>query len=131
MLDLELTKLGAIPFGRDVLLPLLADYKRPNDKIAEWLRQGVLIALKRGLYVVGDPWRKGELSLPLVANHLYGPSCVSLDYALSWHGMMPERVHELTSVRMRRGRVLNNALGRYAPVSVRGLENRPRRTREV
>ena len=30
------------------LLPVLKDYRRPNDKIAEWLRQGVLLPLKRG-----------------------------------------------------------------------------------
>ena len=113
VLELQLASLGAVPFGREVLLPLLATYKRPNDKIAEWLGQGVLVALKRGLYVVGAPWRRGSLSLPLLANRLYGPSCVSLDYALSLHGLIPERVHELTSVCMRRGRVVDSALGRF------------------
>ena len=114
LLELQLASLGAVPFGREVLLPLLAGYKRPNDKIAQWLKQGVLVALKRGLYVVGVPWRRGSLSLPLLANRLYGPSCVSLDYALSLHGLIPERVHEVTSVCMRRGRVIQSALGRFA-----------------
>jgi len=113
VLELQLASLGAVPFGREVLLPLLAAYKRPNDKIAEWLREGVLVALKRGLYVVGTPWRRGGVSLPLLANRLYGPSCVSLDYALSLHGLIPERVYEVTSVCMRRGRELDSALGRF------------------
>lgn len=114
MLELQLAGLGAAPFGRSVLLPLLEGYKRPNDKIADWLDRGVLVSLKRGLYVVGEPWRQQPLSLPLVANHLYGPSCVSLDFALSWHGLIPERVHEVTSVCMRRGRVFDNDLGRFS-----------------
>lgn len=118
MLEVQLANLCSVPFSHGALLPLLADYKRPNDKIAEWLRQGVLVALKRGLYVVGPAWRRGELSLPLVANRLYGPSCVSLEYALSWHGLIPERVHELTSVCMRRSRVFDNALGHFSYVTM-------------
>lgn len=113
MLELQLSSFGSVPFGREVLLPLLRDYRRPNDKISEWLRQGVLVSLKRGFYVVGPAWRKGELSLPLVANRLYGPSCVSLDYALAWHGLIPERVYAVTSVCPGRGRVFDNALGRF------------------
>jgi len=118
VLESQLARFGAVPFGHGALMPLLEEYQRPNDKIAEWLRQGVLVSLKRGLYVVGPAWRRGELSLPLVANRLYGPSCVSLDYALSWHGLIPERVHELASVCMRRGRVFENALGRFSYVTL-------------
>lgn len=114
VLELQLRKLGAVPFGREVLSPLLAAYKRPNDKITEWLAQGVLVAPRRGLYVVGPAWRQGDLSLPLLANRLYGPSCVSLDSALSLHGLIPERVHALTSVCLPRGRVLDTPLGRFA-----------------
>lgn len=109
-----LERYGAVPFSHGALLPLLAGYQRPNDKISEWLRAGVLVSLKRGLYVVGPSWRKDALSLPLVANRLYGPSCVSQDYALAWHGLIPERVHEVTSVCMRRGRVIENSLGRFS-----------------
>lgn len=117
-MERRLTHFNSVPFSHGALLPLLEDFRRPNDKIAEWLKQGVLVSLKRGLYVVGPAWRESELSLPLVANRLYGPSCVSLDYALSWHGLIPERVHELTSVCMRRSRVFDNALGRFSYVTV-------------
>ena len=120
MLESRLSDFGAVPFSHGALLPLLADYQRPNDKIAEWLKQGILVALKRGLYVVGPSWRREPLSLPLLANRLYGPSCVSLDYALSWHGLIPERVYELTSVCLGRGRVLENVLGRFSYATVPG-----------
>lgn len=95
-------------------MPLLAGYRRPNDKIADWLARGVLVSLRRGLYVVGPEWRRGTMSLPLVANRLYGPSCVSLEYALAWHGLIPERVVEVTSVTLKRGRLMENALGRFS-----------------
>lgn len=114
MFEPRLDALGVIPFSHGTLLPVLAGYRRPNDKIAEWLRQGVLVSVKRGMYVRGAPARAP--SLPLVANHLYGPSCVSLDYALAWHGLIPERVHEITSVCTGRGRVIDNVLGRFSYV---------------
>lgn len=116
----NLQHLGPVPFHHGALLPVLKDYRRPNDKIAEWLRQGVLVSVKRGLYIRGETGHAP--CLPLVANHLYGPSCVSLDYALAWHGLIPERVIEITSVCTGRGRVIHNALGRFSytrlPMSV-------------
>jgi len=114
MTDPLLRHFGPVPFSHGALLPVLRHYRRPNDKIAEWLRQGVLVSVKRGLYVRGDSARAP--CLPLVANRLYGPSCVSLDYALAWHGLIPERVHEITSVCSRRGRVIDSVLGRFSYV---------------
>jgi hypothetical protein len=114
MTESYLQQFGSIPFSHGALLPVLKEYRRPNDKIAEWLRQGRLVPLKRGQYVRGE---SGEAPcLPLVANHLYGPSCVSLDYALAWHGLIPERAHEITSVCTGRGRVIQNPLGRFSYV---------------
>lgn len=112
MTEPRLQQFGNIPFGHGALLPVLQDYRRPNDKIAEWLRQGTLVPLKRGQYVRGGAG--AAPCLPLVANHLYGPSCVSLDYALAWHGLIPERVHEVTSVCTGRGRIIDNPLGRFS-----------------
>lgn len=114
MLELRLSSFGGVPFSHGALLPLLSDYARPNDKISEWLTSGTLISLKRGLYVVGAPWRQEALCMPLLANRLYGPSCVSLEYALAWHGLIPERVVEVTSVCTGRGREFENALGRFS-----------------
>ncbi|MCK9466333.1 type IV toxin-antitoxin system AbiEi family antitoxin domain-containing protein [Thiopseudomonas acetoxidans] len=114
MLELRLSSFGGVPFSHGALLPLLSDYARPNDKISEWLASGTLISLKRGLYVVGAPWRQEALCMPLLANRLYGPSCVSLEYALAWHGLIPERVVEVTSVCTGRGREFENALGRFS-----------------
>ncbi|WP_322998772.1 hypothetical protein [Castellaniella sp.] len=114
MSEAQLASFARVPFSHDTLLSLLADYRRPNDKIADWLRQGVLVSLKRGLYVRGQDLSGNGLCLPLLANRLYGPSCVSLDYALAWHGLIPERVRELTSVCMRRSRVIDNDFGRFS-----------------
>jgi len=53
-----------------------------------------ILQIKRGLYVFPD-------LLPpdlYIANKLYSPSYVSLEFALSYHGIIPETVYEITSV---------------------------------
>ena len=57
-------------------------------------KQGFILQLKRGFYVFPD-------FLPpdvYVANKIYAPSYVSLEFALSYHGVIPETVYEITSV---------------------------------
>jgi predicted transcriptional regulator of viral defense system len=57
-------------------------------------KQGFILQLKRGFYVFPDV-------LPpdvYIANKIYTPSYVSLEFALSYHGVIPETVYEITSV---------------------------------
>lgn len=110
----SLRALGNMPFGHGVLMSLLADYRRPNDKIASWLAGGVVVALRRGLYVLGPALQDKPVSMPLVANLLYGPSYVSLDFALSHYGLIPEGVATVTSVTTRRTRVCTTPLGLFS-----------------
>lgn len=118
MLELKLKQFGNVPITSSNLQSLLAGYKRPNDKISEWIKSQTLIPIRRGLYVVGDNWRDKPLSLPLIANRLYGPSCVSLDYALAWYGLIPERVVEITSVTAKRSRIFDTTVGRFSYTTV-------------
>jgi len=113
-LDQQVRAFGSVPFSHGSLLPLLHEYKRPNDKIARWLADGQLVQLRRGLYVLGNGWRSAPVSLPLLANALMGPSYVSLEFALSWHGLIPEGVREVSSVTSRRGRLFGTPLGRFS-----------------
>ena len=113
-MEKTLRKLGSIPFGHGVLLSLLPGYRRPNDKIADLLAKGVLLPVRRGLYVLGPDEREEPISLPLVANVLYGPSYVSLEFALSRYGLIPEAVFDVTSVTLRRSRVMTNPLARFS-----------------
>ncbi|MDD4901456.1 MAG: hypothetical protein PHS62_05175 [Patescibacteria group bacterium] len=56
--------------------------------------KGFILKLKRGLYAFPDV-------LPpdvYLANKLYSPSYISLEFALSYHGVIPETVYEITSV---------------------------------
>ena len=102
------------PLSRQILLDALADYKRPNDKISELLKSEDLISIRRGLYITGP---KMDLPTPepfLIANHLRGPSYVSLESALSYWNMIPERVYEISSVTIKTSKVYKNSVGRFS-----------------
>ncbi|NTV92420.1 MAG: hypothetical protein HGA72_03825 [Chlorobiaceae bacterium] len=58
----------------------------------------MLIPIRRGFYAVSPEITGIPLSQTQVANLLYGPSDVSMDYALSHYGIIPERVIEVTSI---------------------------------
>lgn len=76
----------------------LADYANPRMKIRQLLHDKILIRVKKGIYVFSKEHALGFISKEYLANIIYGPSCVSLEYALSYHGLIPERVDTVTSV---------------------------------
>lgn len=96
------------------LQAVLANYQAPNFKIHRWLREGCLLGLKKGLYAVVPQQQGQPVSLPLVANHLYGPSQVSLEFAMSHYGLIPEAVFAVTSVTIKRGRQFDTPLGCFS-----------------
>ena len=76
------------------------------------------------MYVFGDKYRRYPYSKELLANLVYGPSYVSLDYALAYHGLIPERVEALTSVTPSRSRRFSTPVGLfiYRQVPARAYE---------
>ena len=95
---MDLSKYSDQPISTQVLLGLLRGYKRPYDKIMEMVYQGILVQLRRGLYMM-SPLVSSITPEPfLIANHLYGPSYISLESALFHRGLIPERVFEISSV---------------------------------
>jgi hypothetical protein len=88
-------------------------YAAPVKKIHDLKKAGVLIGVKKGLYVLApdhapEPFRKETL-----ANLIYGPSCVSLESALSFYGLLSERVETLTSVTPKRDKSFTTPVGTF------------------
>lgn len=108
----QLLKIKQQPFDYQFLKDLFRDYRYPRNKISKLLSSGEIIALKSGLYVLPERFGR-ELSLEQTANLLYGPSYISLDYALSRYGLIPEAVHSVTSVCIGRKKVFETAIGRF------------------
>jgi hypothetical protein len=109
-------------FDYQQLTTCLAPFKKPRDKIGRLLARGEIVRVKKGLYVFGELFQQHPISRELLANLIYGPSYVSLDYALSYHGLIPDRVDAVTSVTPGRSRAFATPFGLF---SYRGIgENR-------
>lgn len=106
------------PLTRQILLDLLKDYKRPNDKINELVKQGKLIAVKRGFYIPGKAIYVRQPGPFLIANHLLGPSYVSMETALSYWRMIPEFVFEISSATVKRSKIYYTPAGRFSYTSL-------------
>jgi hypothetical protein len=100
-------------FDYQTLLSALKGYAHPRDRITTLLRKGTIIRVKKGLYVFGDDARKQPYSREILANLIYGPSYISLEYALHYHGIIPERVEAVTSVTVGRSRKFLTPIGLF------------------
>ena len=101
-------------FDYATLMSALSGYRKPRDKITKLLASGNVVRIKKGLYFFGNTLRKQPLSREYLANLIYGPSYVSLEYALAFHGLIPERVETLTSVTTRRSRDFSTPVGEFS-----------------
>jgi len=100
-------------FDYQTLLEALKGYAHPRDRITTLLCKGVIIRVKKGLYVFGEDDRKHPYSREILANLIYGPSYISLETALWHYGLIPERVESLTSVTVGRSRKFSTPLGLF------------------
>lgn len=109
----QIQSLAHQPLTHQLLLSLLTDYKRPNDKIHELIAAGLLEPVKKGLYLPSTNLSTYRTEPFLLANHMVGPSYVSFDSALSFYGLIPERVFEVTSATIKAARRFETAAGRF------------------
>ncbi len=101
-------------FDYQTLSAALGSYSCPRDKITSLLKNGIILRIRKGLYVFGDDQRRHPFSLELLANLVYGPSYLSLDYALAYYSFIPERCEVLTSVCLGRSREFHTAIGTFS-----------------
>ena len=87
---------------------LLAGLSDKRGKIARLIQTGELVPLRRGLYATTR-----DLHPFCLAASIYGPSYISYETALSYHGLIPEAVFEVTSATLKRPRRFENAYGRF------------------
>ncbi len=80
-----------------------------QETLSRWNRSGKIIMLASGYYVLSDEI-SDETDLFAIAGRIYTPSFVSLESALSFHGLIPETVLSVTSVCTRKTRRINSPL---------------------
>ena len=71
------------------------DFDRNN--LTRWCHRGLLVKLRNQYYAFPEYRQMPDFSR-YVANRIYSPSYISLHSALSFYGMIPEEVVQLTSV---------------------------------
>lgn len=114
----ELEQLSIIPVDYAVLRSLFSDYRSPRNKIANLEQVRKIIRLKRGMYVVSPELSKQLLSIELIANHIYGPSYVSMESALRYYGLIPEQVYTIRSMTTNRSKDFDNSIGNFEYITV-------------
>ena len=92
------------------LLEEFLDYKNPHDHVRLLVKEGRLFKLKRGLYETNK-----NASLFAIASVLYAPSYVSFQSALSFYGLIPERVANVTSASLnaKKNKQYSNIFGNF------------------
>lgn len=82
------------------------------SKVKRFLADGKLLHIRRGLYCITDKVGYSKRAHPYeLAQYVYGPSCISLESALSFHQLIPEMVYTITSVTVKRPKKFQTPLG--------------------
>ena len=95
------------------LLAGIADPTGIRRQLDRWMTRGVITQLRRGVYLLNQPYRKGEIHPFTIAGYLQKSSYISLQSALSHYGMIPEYVPTITSVTTGRPEELETPMGRF------------------
>lgn len=112
-MDRQISKIGTIPVTTSIIESLYPELKSANKKVTWLEKQGVIIRLKRGLYVVNPQYSGKTLSSELIANHLYTPSYISMSTALRYYGLIPEAVYVHQSMTVKHSRCFQTPVGNY------------------
>ena len=77
------------------------------------ISKGYLIPIRRDLYVIKNA-KRGLLNSFEIATIIYGPSYVSFESALSYHGWIPEAVRTTTCASVKRTKEFETPLGIFS-----------------
>ncbi len=102
-------------FNIDQIEEFVPDYDR--NSITRWVKKGYLMKLRRGQYAFRESAQDADFAL-IVAGQMVSPSYLSLQYALSYHNMIPQQETPFTSVTTQKPAVYENALGMYSYRSI-------------
>ncbi len=83
-------------------------------QLSRWAKAGKVIPLRRGVYVLAEPYRKVSVHPFLLANRIKRGSYVSLQSALAYYGIIPEYVPVITSVTTGRPENVTSGVGTFA-----------------
>ena len=89
-----------------------------RNNLSRWAKTGLLIRLRQGYFAFPEYKGKQDFAL-FFANRIYRPSYISLHTALSFYGMIPEAVVQISSVSALKTASFTNPFGEYTYQSVK------------
>ena len=101
---------GKLPFFHSAILTESSNPRDVRLQLSRWTKSGKIIKVWRQIYCLAAPYRKKEPH-PFALSHRLKPfSYVSLESALSWHGLMREQA-KITCVTVERPAVISTPFG--------------------
>ncbi|MGE0633707.1 MAG: hypothetical protein AB7O96_14935 [Pseudobdellovibrionaceae bacterium] len=112
--DIEI--LAGLPVRVDSLLlnDSFSNFKSPKKKIFDLKKKGYLQQIKRGQYFNLKSKFIESTPYEVIANSLYFPSYVSMEWALQHYGLILDRVHTVTSVTLLRSKSFKTPLASFS-----------------
>lgn len=89
-----------------------------RNNLFRWTRKGLLVRLRRGYFAFPEYKGKPDYAF-YFANRIYRPSYISLHTALSFYGMIPEIVVQITSVTTLKTISFYNTFAQYSYKSMK------------
>ncbi len=113
--DVLLSMVAKQPFFDLATLVQLSGENRTTlrTQLSRWSKAGKLNSLRRGMYALAERYRAEPINPAELANQLYRPSYLSREWALGFHGLIPEMVVTYTSVTTRVPRRFVNDFGNF------------------
>ena len=81
-------------------------------RLYEWQKKGYIVKLTSNFYIFSD----AEIDDPfvrMISNKIYSPSYVSLESALSYYGLIPEAVFQITSITSRKTHNIQTGISNF------------------
>ncbi|MDR0823033.1 MAG: hypothetical protein LBN20_04565 [Endomicrobium sp.] len=83
------------------------------NQLNTWTKKGLLIQLKRGLYILNKDDRKIAIGNYFIANQLYQPSYISMESALSLYELIPDTTAAITSISTKKTMTIDNPFASF------------------
>jgi predicted transcriptional regulator of viral defense system len=90
------------------------DPQAVRNQLSRWAKKGFILSLRKGLYSFRPEDSGAKTDILYLANRLYEPSYVSLEFALSLYEIIPEYVPVVTSVTTRKTLTVKNPSGHFS-----------------
>lgn len=84
-----------------------------RERLSDWQSKGYIKKIINGFYIFSE-LDIDEFILMRMANVIYSHSYISLETALSYYGLIPESVYQITSCSTRKTKIFNTTLACFS-----------------